>query len=183
MSPLRLLLFLSALNLSQAVTCNPPPRSGELPYPNHCSELIHTILDVARLPGISSNREWGRDLSNTPTTVHLPKVYWIAGAGPRTCGLTIDNDINAPHAVERFGLGDLGFAAERIYTLCLVRKTEIGSSRLGAGRKVIVRLVRVDRENLLIWGSNSGLREAAVGNGTVLMSSLLIANSGARSWL
>lgn len=176
-----LLLFLSTLKLSQAVMCNPPPRGGALPYQNHCAELIHAILDVARLPGISSTREWGRDLANSPTTVHLPKIYWIAGAGPRTCGVTVDNDVHAPHAIERFGLGDLGHAAERIFNFCLVRINEVGSNRLGEGRKVVLRLVRVDKENLVIGGSNGGLQEAEVGNGTVLMSSLFNAKSGARS--
>ena len=95
--------------------------------------------------------------------------------------MTVDNDIHAPHAVEKFGLGMLGYAAERIFNLCLVRKSEIGSVRLGEGKKIILRLVRVDRENLLIGGSHSGLQEAAVGNGTALMSSLFDAESGARS--
>ena len=176
-----LLILFALLNLSQAVTCNPPPRSSVLPDPNHCAELVHALLDLARLPGISSNREWGRDLANTPTTVHLPKIYWIAGAGPRTCGVTVDNDIHAPHAVERFGFGMLARAAERIFYLCLVRKSEIGLVRLGEGKKVILRLVRVDKENLLIGGSHGGLQEAAVGNGTALMSSPFDAESGARS--
>ncbi|KAL8794253.1 MAG: hypothetical protein Q9195_003207 [Heterodermia aff. obscurata] len=179
MSSLHVLLLLSTLSLSQAVTCNPPPRSGELPDVVHCTELVHAILDLARLPGISSTREWGRDLANTPTTVHLPKIYWMTGAGPRTCGVTIDNDAHAPHAVEKFRVGDLGLAAERVFSLCLVRKNEIGSTRLGEGRKVILRLVRVDRNNLFIGGSN--VQEAVVGNGTMLMSSLFNAKSGARS--
>ena len=181
MFSLHLLLFFSALNLSQAVTCNPPPRSGLLPSQTDCAELVHAILHAAQLPGISLTREWGRDLVNTPTTVHLPKIYWIAGAGPKTCGVTIDNDIHAPHAIEKFGLGDLGHAAERIFQFCLVRKNEVGLVRLGAGKKVIVRLVWVDKENLLIGGSDGGLQEAAVGNGTVLMSYLFSAQSGARS--
>ena len=95
--------------------------------------------------------------------------------------MTIDNDSHAPHAIERFGLGDLGQAAERIFYFCLVRLNEVGSNRLGEGRKVVVRLVRVDKDDLLVGGSNGGLQEATVGNRTVLMSSLFDAKSGARS--
>ena len=95
--------------------------------------------------------------------------------------MTVDNDVHAPHAVERFGLGDLGHAAEIIFYMCLARKNELGAVRLGEGKNVVVRLVRVDKEYLLVGGSNGGLQEAAVGNGSLLMSSLFSAMSGSRS--
>ena len=93
----------------------------------------------------------------------------------------MDNHVHAPHAVEKFGLGDLGHAAERIFILCLERKNEVGSFRLGEGRNVVARLLRVDKENLRIGGGNGDLQEAVVGNATVLMSSLFDTESGDRS--
>ena len=88
--------------------------------------------------------EWGRTLDNTPTTVHLPKIYWIAGDGRRTCGAIVDIEVQSPEAVERFNLAELGHAVEHIENACLFRKLEVGVERVGVGKKVEVRLERVD---------------------------------------
>ncbi|KAI4114678.1 MAG: hypothetical protein LQ345_004588 [Seirophora villosa] len=142
-------LFLSSLLLHQctAAICH-PPRGSSLPLVSHCTEVVDSILDVSSLPRWAGAKEWGRQLANTPTTVHLPKTYWISGAGPRTCAVEIDVDRHTPDAIEKFGLGDLGLAAQHILIACLLRKAEVGAERVGAGRRVEVRLVRVDKEFL-----------------------------------
>ncbi|KAI4256242.1 MAG: hypothetical protein L6R42_006335, partial [Xanthoria sp. 1 TBL-2021] len=71
-------------------------------------------------------------------------IYWIAGAGPRTCAVVVDVDMHMPDAVERFNLGDVGHAAEHIESACLFRKGEVGTERVGAAKRVEVRLERVD---------------------------------------
>ncbi|KAI4287569.1 MAG: hypothetical protein L6R35_003174 [Caloplaca aegaea] len=142
-------LFLSSLLLHQctAAVCN-PPRGGILPLLPDCTELVSSILDVAGLPRWTGAKEWGHDLPNTATTVYLPKTYWISGAGPRTCAIEIDVDMHFPHATEKFRLVDVGHAAQRVLNVCLIRKGEVGAERVGAERRVEVRLVRVDKEFL-----------------------------------
>ncbi|KAL8893256.1 MAG: hypothetical protein Q9207_008597, partial [Kuettlingeria erythrocarpa] len=81
------LLFL--IHYCHAATCYPPP-SGILPLIADCTEVVQRILDIARLPGAAAPKEWGRKLNNTDTTVRLPKTYWIAGAGPKTCAVHVD---------------------------------------------------------------------------------------------
>ncbi|KAL8933626.1 MAG: hypothetical protein Q9216_006284 [Gyalolechia sp. 2 TL-2023] len=146
MPTVRLLLafsFLLFVISCRAATCH-PPRGGILPLIPHCTELVHRILDTARTPKGVRPKEWGRQLANTATTVHLPKTYWIAGAGPRTCAVQVDVDAHSPDAVEKFTLRELGYAAEHIQNACLFRKGEVGTERVGLGRKVEVRLERVD---------------------------------------
>ena len=169
MSWLHILLCAWALRLSLAVTCN-PPQGGTLPLLAHCEELVRALVLSGRLPGLRLNKDWGRDLPNGPRTVHLPKIYWIAEAGHKTCGITVDNDAHAPHAIENFGLEDVGLSAQRILNLCLYRKSEVGLDRLGTGRKVEVRLVRIDKDGVL-QSVGGGVQSISVGNGTFLWSS------------
>lgn len=142
-----LLLFLCAFSLSidrcSGVKCHPPAR-GILPQTPHCAELIRQLLTASHAPGVLRAKDWGRRLNNTPTTVHLPKTYWISGAGPTTCGVQVDVDPRFPEAVERFGLMEVAYAAEHALSACLVRKGEVGMERVGLGRKVEVWLDRVD---------------------------------------
>lgn len=151
-----------------AVICY-PPRGGVLPLQPHCRELVRRLLDAARSPGGLANMEWGRTLDNTPTTVHLPKVYWIAGGGQRTCGAIVDVEVHSPEAVERFNLAELGHAVEHIENACLFRKFEVGVERVGPGKKVEVRLERVDLEAMPT--SQNSLVHVGLGHGRYLFSS------------
>ncbi|KAL8676817.1 MAG: hypothetical protein Q9186_006692 [Xanthomendoza sp. 1 TL-2023] len=128
-----------------AATCH-PPRGGILPLMPHCQELVHKLLDASRGPRGLAAKVWGRSLENTATTVHLPKIYWVAGAGPRTCGVIVDADNRFPQAVERFNIGDVGHAADHIDNACLFRKGEVGTERVGVTKRVEVKLERVDVE-------------------------------------
>ena len=139
------LLWLGALQLSRAVTCY-APRGAVLPLQEHCDELVTALLEISHLPSQKVIKSWGRDLQNGPTTTRLPKLYYIAGAGPRTCGVEVDNYALAPHAVEVFSLADIAHASQQIFELCLKRRSEIGSNRIGVGKNVEVKLVRVDKE-------------------------------------
>ncbi|KAL8953261.1 MAG: hypothetical protein Q9222_000866 [Ikaeria aurantiellina] len=160
-----LLLFI--LHHSLAATCN-PPRGGVLPLMPHCTELVHKILDISRSPHGMAIKEWGRTLDNTPTTVHLPKTYWIAGDGPRTCAVLVDVDSHNPTAVERFNLGELGHAAEHVENWCLFRKSQVGAERVGVGKKVEVRLERADLSSIPTTGTV--LLDAHLGPGLRLLS-------------
>lgn len=140
---IKVFLFWFILHCCIAATCH-PPRGGILPLTYHCQELVHRILESSRTPHGMATKEWGRNLDNTATTIHLPKIYWIAGAGPRTCAVVVDVDMHTPDAVERFNLGDVGHAAEHIESACLFRKGEVGTERVGAAKRVEVRLERVD---------------------------------------
>ncbi|KAL8998332.1 MAG: hypothetical protein Q9188_006120 [Gyalolechia gomerana] len=150
MATVRLLLaFLLSIFIERCLgaTCH-PPRGGILPLMPHCTEVLHRILTIARTPKGLTSREWGRHLNNTPTTVHLPKTYWIAGAGPRTCAVQVDVDEHYPDVVERFNLWELGHAAEHVEKACLFRKGEVGRERVGRGKKVEVRLERVNLDSV-----------------------------------
>ena len=174
-----LLVALLTLKLSIAVTCH-PPQGGIFPLRSDCIELINALLHVPHRPGALLTKSWGRDLPNAGGTVHLPKMYWIAAAGPKTCGVLVDNDIYAPHAVERFGLGAIAHAANHILNFCLFRIGEVGMERLGAGKMVIASVIRIDKEGLLRAGGEA-LYEEAGRNGTVLWSSGLISTGSSAS--
>ena len=161
-------LIFSGIKSCLAVICY-PPRGGVLPLRPHCTELVRRLLDAARSPGGLANVEWGRTLDNTPTTIHLPKIYWIAGGGRRTCGAIVDVDKHSPEAVERFNLAELGHAVEHIENACLFLKAEVGVERVGAGKKVQVRLERVDLEAMPT--SQDSLVHVGVGRGRYLLSS------------
>ena len=113
--------------------------------------------------------EWGRTLDNTPTTVHLPKIYWIAGDGRRTCGAIVDVEVRSPEAIERFNLAELGHAVEHIENACLFRKLKVGVERVGLGKKVEVRLERVDLDAMPT--SENSLVHVGLGHGRHLFSS------------
>ena len=113
--------------------------------------------------------EWGRTLDNTPTTVHLPKIYWIAGDGRRTCGAIVDVEVRSPEAIERFNLAELGHAVEHIENACLFRKLKVGVERVGLGKKVEVRLERVDLDAMPT--SRNSLVHVGLGHGRYLLSS------------
>ncbi|KAL8868708.1 MAG: hypothetical protein Q9174_004811 [Haloplaca sp. 1 TL-2023] len=143
----------------------------------HCQELVNKLLDASRGPRGLANKEWGRGLENTATTVHLPKIYWVAGAGPRTCAVIVDADDHHPNTIERFNIGDVGHAAEHVETACLFRKGEVGTEHVGIARRVGVKLERVDVELLLKSEiANPALVDKGVGNGVYLASAELNAS-------
>ena len=139
---LRCLLFVLIVDYCFGVTCH-PPRGGIPPLIVHCQEVVNKLLDRSRGPGGLANKEWGRGLENTATTVHLPKIFWVAGAGPRTCAVIVDVDDRYPEVIERFNIGDVGHAAEYVENACLFRKGEVGTEKVGVEKKVGVKLERV----------------------------------------
>ncbi|KAL8993545.1 MAG: hypothetical protein Q9169_006265 [Polycauliona sp. 2 TL-2023] len=151
MLPLHLLPLIPLIAPSLAVKCH-PPRSGILPLTPHCNELIHRLISTGRTPRGLAPKEWSRTLENSATTVHLPKIYWIAGAGPRTCGVIVDADPHTPDVIQKFNLGDVGHAAEQVEFACLFRKGEVGTQRVGLERRVEVSLDRVDVDAVPIAG-------------------------------
>ena len=140
-------LFWFLIQYCLAVTCH-PPRGGVLPLTLHCHELTRRLLDASRTAHGMALKDWGRALDNTPTAVHLPKIYWIAGAGPRTCAVVVDVDNHTPDYIERFNLGEVGHAAEHVENACLFRKGEVGTQRIGAAKRIEVELERVNVDAL-----------------------------------
>lgn len=59
--------------------------------------------------------------------------------------MQLDVEASEPWAVETFRLMDVGQAAEGVVEGCLLRREEVGWEGVGAGRKVQVRVVRVDK--------------------------------------
>lgn len=110
----------------------------------HCRELILALRGASRQPPYNEPKEWGRGLPETATTEYLPKVYWLPGRGPLTCALSLDVDPLYPDGREVFSLVDVAFAASQIVVLCLSRKREVGSDRLGRTGQVLAKLVRTD---------------------------------------
>ena len=93
---------------------------------------------------------------------------------PTTCGVHLDVEASEPWAVETFALLDVGQAAEAVVERCLLRRELVGWEAVGGGRRVQVRLVRVDKG----WvgggggrGGFQGVERVGVVRGRVLMSS------------
>ncbi|CAF9934630.1 MAG: hypothetical protein HETSPECPRED_009300 [Heterodermia speciosa] len=156
-SPLlpRLLLASAFFTFIQAEICRTAP-GGILPIKEDCVEFVDALVEISRLPSQRQPKTWGRELPSNPAalTEHLPKLYWIRYRphGPTTCGAQLDVDPRQPLAVETFGLIDVANAAEGILDLCLSRRGMLGMQRLGSGRRVEAKLVRVDNGNFLNKG-------------------------------
>ena len=140
------LILLSSLHPIRAVTCTPSP--GLPPLVPHCIELVSKLLLSSRRPGASIPKRWGRKLDNTATTVHLPKEFWIAGDGPRTCGVIVDAVFHDSEVTEKLTMGSIAYGAERILNSCLHLGVS-GTERVGAGKRVMVSMVRIDKDNIL----------------------------------
>ncbi|KAL9594200.1 MAG: hypothetical protein Q9219_007162 [cf. Caloplaca sp. 3 TL-2023] len=143
---LLLLLLLSSLPTpASSLDCHSSPTPTPLPLLEHCQALLYALAYASRLPPENSPKTWGRGLpSNPPFTEHLPKLYWLPGRGPQTCGLTLDVDPLFPDAREVFRLEDVAVAGVRIVNVCLVRRRELGREWLGEGRRVVGKVVRMD---------------------------------------
>ena len=142
------LLVLSSLRLTLTVTCVPNP--GLPPITPHCIELISKLLLFSRRPGSSIPKRWGRSLENTATSVHLPKTFWVTGDGPRTCGVVVDTVFEDFVVTEMLTVVAVAYAAERILGSCLLGRGLCGVEQIGAGKKVVVSLVRLDKDVVLV---------------------------------
>ena len=179
-----LLMFALAIRLSAAVTCSSPPQG--MPVIEDCIELVDSMQKVGELPRLRATKQWGRHLANTATTVRLPKLFWIDGKGPTTCGLEIDIDPQAPNnAVESFGLSDIGLAGGNVMDLCLFQHNMLGKDGLGPGKQDEAKMVKINRGAIVrgvrtslqrvgltygrTWGSadSIGGRQARYGSGSV----------------
>lgn len=78
MSPDHTIPCLCALQLSLAVTCN-PPRCGTLPLQARCTKFFHAILEASHYPGEPVRKEWGHERPDTRTTVHLTSSIGLQG--------------------------------------------------------------------------------------------------------
>ena len=168
-----LLFSLTFIPFIQAEICRAAP-SGLLPLIYDCIEFVDALLEISGLPSQRVPKTWGRELPSNATalTEHLPKLYWIRYRphGPTTCGVQLDVDPRQPSAVETFGLIDVANAVERIFNSCLSRRGMIGMERLGSGRSVEAKLVRVDNGNLLGKGRGVVHRVGTTRRGQVLWS-------------
>ena len=144
-------------------------------------EFVDALLEVSRLPSHRQPKTWGRELPSNPTalTEHLPKLYWIRYRpphGPTTCGVQLDVDPRQPLAVETFGLIDVANAAEGILDLCLSRRGMIGMERLGSGKRVEAKLVRVDNGNFLRKGRGALQKVGTTRRGEAIWSLEVVGN-------
>ena len=139
------LILLSFLGLTVAVTCVVNP--GIPPQTTHCVELVSTMLAFSRRPGGSIPKRWGRNVENTPTSVHIPKQFWITGDGPRTCAVVVDSVFADFEVTEILTLSAVAFAAERILRTCVLFRGFIGLDQIGERQKIVVSIVRVDKDN------------------------------------
>lgn len=97
-------------------------------------------------------KRWGRSVENTATSVHLPKTFWVTGDGPRTCGVVVDAVFEDFAVTEMLTVAAVAYAAERILGSCLLARGLSGVEQIGAGKKVVVSLLRVDKDGRLGGG-------------------------------
>ncbi|KAL8690953.1 MAG: hypothetical protein Q9218_003710 [Villophora microphyllina] len=167
-----ILPLLSFITLSFALICDPP--GGILPEREDCQLLVDALLEISRLPGPSTSREWGRRLPNTDLTQRLPKLYWIAGPQRTTCGIEVDVDPLQPLAIETFDLGNVSFAAEAILEMCFLPRSLLGMARIGRGKAAEAKMVKIDKGPLVGRPNGGQNARSIVGigrEGVVLWSS------------
>lgn len=144
-----LLLFLSTLPFTTPLDCYPPPARSQLPILDHCQELVYALVYTSRLPHKNDAKTWGRGLRSTDFTEYLPKVYWLPGRGPQSCGVNVDVDPLHPDAREIFRISDVARAATRVVNICLIGRRQVGRDALGSGGRVWAKLVRTDAPGLV----------------------------------
>ena len=131
-------------------------------------EIALKLHQASLLPGGRAMKEWGRELNNTAETRSLPKLYWVAGAGPKTCGVEVDVDLRTPDATDMLSLYDISFGAGQVLVKCFYKEGVLGLYRTGAHRRIEVKLVKINRRGLLRLGQGE---EIASGGGGMLRSS------------
>ncbi|CAL8583702.1 hypothetical protein XPA_009322 [Xanthoria parietina] len=146
---LLLLLIGSIFSFTTALDCFAPPARSQLPILDHCQELVYALVYTSRLPHKNDAKTWGRGLRSTDFTEYLPKVYWLPGRGPPSCGVSLDTDPLHPDAREIFRISDIARAATRIVNICLIGRREVGRDMLGSGGRVWAKLVRTDAPGFL----------------------------------
>ena len=127
-------------------------------------DLGMKLYHAGNLPGGRVPREWCRHLNNTATTMSLFKLYWVAGDGPKECGVEVDIDPSTPDATDILRLWDISNGAGQVIVDCLYNQGILGLYRAGAARRIEVRVVKIHKPGLLRVGeeemtaaSNRGL--------------------------
>jgi len=157
---LLLLLPLALLPLTHTYTCTPTPHL--LPRPTDCHSLIDALTLLSSSPPYNTPKLWSRLVEDTPTTLKLPKDYWLQGRGPETCAVHIDVVGSDHHNQARneegggrgggnwraendtFTLGSVANVMEIVVEQCLVRRRELGWGCPGVKGTVGARVVRTD---------------------------------------
>ena len=127
------------------------PPFGPLPIPVHCQILVNGLAYAATLPDGKVSKEWGRNLPNTATTMKLPKAFWLSRRGLSTCALELDGIPTDRSAVGNFTLKDVATAAERILSVCLYGRSQVGTELLGDTKRVMAEMVRSDMPRIRKW--------------------------------
>ena len=156
--------------LTQTLSTDPP--WGPLPVPAHCQILVNGLAYASTLPDGKVFKDWGRGLPNTATTMKLPKVFWLSRRGPSTCALDLDVIPSDLSAVENFTLKDVATVAERILSVCLYGRSQVGTELLGDTKRVMAKLVRADMPRIRKW-KQGNLERLALRNGVELLTASL----------
>ena len=165
-------LLSSLCTVAQCLRCIPPP--GALPNLSDCRDLTNAIEYVSHLPGENAPKYWGRNILETPATVKLPKVYWLGGRGPTTCAVIVDVSNDDYLAVDHFRLRSVGAAAERVVAQCLLRRSQLGLSYPGSGRRVFAKVVWTDNPLPPELSRNSTVQSLQVPNMMGLLQSVSV---------
>ena len=156
--------------LTQTLSTDPP--WGPLPVPAHCQILVNGLAYASTLPDGRTYKDWGRDVPNTATTVKLPKVFWLSRRGPSTCALDLDVIPDDLSAAENFTLRDVATAAERMLSICLYGRSQVGSELLGDNKRVMAKLVRADVPRIREWNQGD-MERVTLRNGVELIAASL----------
>lgn len=127
------------------------PPWGPLPVPHHCQILVNGLAYASTLPDGKISKKWGRGLPNTANTMNLPKVFWLSRRGPSTCALDLDVIPSDLSAAENFTLTNVATVAERLLSVCLYGRSQIGTELLGDTKRVMAKLVRADAPRIRKW--------------------------------
>ena len=163
MAPLQVLLLLFLLSICKArrqanntlaryshiVCADIDWKTYMPPKGDDCMDLAMKLHHAGNLPGGRAPKEWGHHLNNTATTMSLPKLYWIAGDGPKECGVQVDIDLQTPDATDMLSLWDINHGAGQVIICCLYGQGILGLYRAGAQRRIEVKVVKIHKTGLL----------------------------------
>lgn len=168
---LHVLLFLSLLTLCSARE----PECAYLDYPprgEDCLEISMKLHEASLLPGGRVMKEWGRALPNTDTTGSLPKLYWVTGAGPKTCGVEVNVNPRTPDATDMLSLYDIAFGAGQVVVKCFFNQGVLGLYRTGAHRRIEVKMVKINKPGLMRPGQEEETGSSSGGSGQLRSSEM-----------
>lgn len=83
--------------------------------------------------------------------MNLPKVFWLSRRGPSTCALDLDVIPSDLSAAENFTLTNVATVTERLLSVCLYGRSQIGTELLGDTKRVMAKLVRADAPRIRKW--------------------------------